>query len=67
MITRLKIQVYQYSQLDSALASFQAAYANAAAAGQAARMRWSSTASPGSLPPSDTYTSTSYQSTDYLA
>lgn len=60
-------QVYQYTQLDAALASFQAAYANAAAAGQAARLSWVSAASPGSVPPSDTYTSTSYQSTDYVA
>lgn len=55
-------QVYQYTQLDSALNEFQTAYANAVASGQAATMSWSSAASPGSLPPSDTYDSPSYQS-----
>ncbi|HVA29535.1 MAG TPA: hypothetical protein VNF68_15240, partial [Candidatus Baltobacteraceae bacterium] len=55
-------QIYQYTQLDSALASFQAAYANARAAGQAPTLSWDSRSSPGSYPPSDTYASTSYQS-----
>ncbi|MHB8147065.1 MAG: hypothetical protein ACYDGM_07400 [Vulcanimicrobiaceae bacterium] len=54
-------QVYQYTQLDSALNEFQAAYAKARAAGQAAALSWDSAASPGSPPPSDSYTSTSYQ------
>ena len=55
-------QVYQYAQLDSALSEFQAAYASARAAGQAMPLSWSSASSPGSLPPSDTYAATSYQS-----
>lgn len=53
-------QVYQYTQLDAALNSFQTAYAKAVASGQAVAMSWDSSASPGSPPPSDTYTSQSY-------
>ena len=49
-------QVYQYTQLDSALAGFQAAYANARAAGQAIPLSWVG------VPPSSNYASTSYQS-----
>lgn len=53
-------QVYQYTQLDSALNQFQAAYAKAVAAGQAMPMTWRSAADPGSVPPSDDYTSQWY-------
>ncbi len=49
-------QVYQYTQLDSALAEFQAAYAKARAAGQAVPLSWLGT------PRSSNYASTSYQS-----
>lgn len=55
-------QVYQYTQLDSALNQFQTAYANAKAAGQAPTFSWMSAAQPGSMPPSDNYASTSYES-----
>lgn len=52
-------QVYQYSQLDSALSEFQAAYAKARASGQAVAMAWDS--SSGVPAPSESYNSTSYQ------
>ena len=55
-------QVHQYTQLDSALAEFQAAYAKARAAGQGIPLSWVG------VPPSSNYASTSYQSEqEYLA
>jgi hypothetical protein len=53
-------QVYQYTQLDAAFNAFQAAYAKAAAAGQALPLSWDSAANPGSPPPSTSYTSQWY-------
>jgi hypothetical protein len=66
-VSGLNGKVYQYTQLDAAMNQFQAAYANALADGQAVAMSWDSAAHPGSLPPSDTYLSTSYQATEYYA
>jgi hypothetical protein len=60
----LSTQEYQYTQLDAALNEFAAAYAKALAGGQAVALAWDSAADPGSNPPTDTYTSTSYQSAD---
>ncbi|HVA28784.1 MAG TPA: hypothetical protein VNF68_11425 [Candidatus Baltobacteraceae bacterium] len=61
-------KVYQYTQLDAALAEFQTAYAQARSAGKTVAMSWASYASPGSPPPNDNYTSTSYATEQqYLA
>jgi hypothetical protein len=59
-------QVYQYTQLDAALANFQTVYANGCER-EAGPMSWDSYASPGSAPPPG-YGSTSYQThTEYYA
>lgn len=54
--------IYQYTQLDSALNQFQAAYAKARADGQAVAMSWvSGSNNAQSNPPSDSYSSSSYE------
>lgn len=55
-------QIYQYAQLDAALNSFQTAYAQARAAGQAPVFSWDSAQNPGSAPPSEDYASASFMS-----
>lgn len=60
-VTGVSGQVYQYTQLDAALNEFEVAYAQARTTAQAIAFSWNSASAPGSLPPSDTYGSTSYQ------